>query len=198
MRNRIVFMFLGTLAVIAILAFVIMRLVTPRGRESNAAQVTEQPDETYMGLRKLALGIIPEDIGITVEPNSKEPYGILMEMSFPEVVATLTSYKSGDASIYFSTGGGILGGIGHESVRNAAKRFVSAAQNYVDKMESVTSYPLPEAGKAKFYVLTPQGILTVEANMEDLEKGGSELSLLFYAGQDVITELRLLEEETSK
>jgi hypothetical protein len=160
-------------------------------------QADKQPTEVYMGLRKMALESSPASIGITVDPGSKEPYGILMEMGYPNATVTLISFASGDASLYFSSGGGVLGGGGHESVRNAAKRFVSSAQSYAGEMEMVTSYPLPASGKVKFYVLTPQGILTFEADEQDLGNRRSELFPLFYAGQDVITELRIISEKTS-
>lgn len=191
-RNIIVLMILGTVATIAILRFVIPRFVTAPSRQGSAELITVQPTGLYVDLRKLALGIQPSDIGIAVEPNSKKPYGILMDMSLPSGgVATLTSYANGDASMYFSTGGGILGGIGHASTRNAAKRFVAVAQSYIQKMEVATSYPLPAIGQVKFYVLTPQGILTTEASEADLEARISELSTLYGMGHGVITEMRL-------
>ena len=105
-RNIIVLMILGTVASIAVLRFVIPRFVTAPSRRRSGELITVQPTGLYVDLRKLALGIQPSDIGIAVEPNSKEPYGILMDMSFPPAVVTLTSYANGDASMYFSTGGG--------------------------------------------------------------------------------------------
>lgn len=151
-----------------------------------------QLHEVYIGLRKQALEMSPASIDVAVESDSIKPWGILMEMGYPKGVATLVSFATGDASLYFSTGGGVLGGITQESVGSAAKRFVSMAQYHTGRMETATSYPLPDPGKVKFYVLMPQGVLAAEDSAEELGRGKSDLSPLFYAGQDVITRLRIL------
>ena len=121
-----------------------------------------------------------------------------MEMGHPGGVATLVAFATGDASLYFSTGGGVIGGVTHENVARAARHFVSTAQGYTDGMETVTVTPLPDPGEVRFYLLTPQGPLAAEADEEDLGKRRHELSPLFYAGQEVITELRLTSEQNSK
>ena len=105
-----------------------------RGRPSPASQ---QPNEMYLGLRKLALETSPTMIGLPSDLASSQPYGILMEIGLSNGVATLTSFASGDASLYFSRGGGILGGIADESIHNAAKRFVTLVASYVDRMEPI-------------------------------------------------------------
>ena len=151
-----------------------------------------QLHEVYIGLRKQALEMSPASIDVAVESDSIKPWGILMEMGYPKAVATLVSFATGDASLYFSTGGGVLGGITQESVGSAAKRFVAMAQHHAGRMETTTSYPLPDPGRVKFYVLTPQGVLVAEGSEQELGGGKSDLSPLFYAGQDVITKLRVL------
>ncbi len=153
---------------------------------------TKQPSDIFTRLRAQIFETSPVNIGLTVEPGSAEPWGILMEMGYPKGIATLVSFATGDASLYFSGGGGIIGGIAHESVNRAAKHFVSMAHWYVGKMEIATSRPLPGPGKVGFYVLTSQGVLTVEIDEKDLGQQKSDLSPLFYAGQGVITELRIL------
>jgi hypothetical protein len=149
-------------------------------------------ENVYMNLRNKIFELSPTRIGVAVEPGGQEPWGILMEMGYPQAVVTLVSLATGDASLYFSSGGGVLGGIGHENIRNAARRFVRSARDYTDKMAAVAFYPLPDLGRVRFYVLTPQAVLTAEAGEEDLGESRSDLSPLFYAGQDVMTEMRLV------
>jgi hypothetical protein len=152
----------------------------------------KQPDNVFTRLRAQIFEMLPANIGITIEPGSAEPWGILMEMRYPNGVATLVSFATGDASLYFSGGGGVIGGVAHESVSHAAKCFVSMAQWYVGRMEVAMSRPLPGPGKVRFYVLISQSVLTVEADEKDLGQKKSDLSPLFYAGHGVITELRML------
>jgi hypothetical protein len=155
----------------------------------------QAPRAVYPGLRRQVFESTPETLGLTIASESKAPWAILMEMGYPTAVVTLASFATGDASLYFSSGGGILGGGYHQPVHDAAKRFVATAEDYVDKMALVTLYPVPELGRVRFYVLTRQGVFTSEAREQDLGAKKNELASLFYAGQDVITELRLVSEK---
>jgi hypothetical protein len=147
-------------------------------------------EQTYKGLRELALKISPEDFGLKLG-DGITAYGVLMEFTLPKATVTLTSYSSGDASLYISSGGGILGGIGHEAVRNAARQFVSSAQTFLSKMKEIASFPLPPTGMTHFYVLTNHGLYgSAELISDDLRNPKSEFFALFAAGQDVITEIR--------
>jgi hypothetical protein len=151
--------------------------------------------EVYAKLRKQALRMTPRLLGIKTTPDGVQPYGILMETGYPEAVATLTSFSSGDASLYFSKGGGVIGGIGHEPVRAAARQFVASSHDFLPAMVKTTAYPLPVVGQTRFYILTTKGIYTAEASETDLGMRQSKLSPLFYRGQAVITELRLIVEK---
>jgi hypothetical protein len=97
------------------------------------------------------------------------------------------AFISGDASFYTSTGGGVIGGIGHENVRNAARKFVIASFKNLDKMARTVAYPLPESGKVRFYILTPKNIYTYEADEPDFHK--NELSPLYAQSHHLLTEL---------
>jgi hypothetical protein len=143
--------------------------------------------EAYLKLRQLAFKTTPANLGMTSALDSQEPFGIIMDLSLPKGNATIVAFISGDASFYTSTGGGVIGGIGHENVRNAARKFVTASFKYLDKMATTVAYPLPELGKVRFYVLTPKNIYTYEADERNLHK--NELSPLYAQGHHVLTEL---------
>ncbi len=145
----------------------------------------------YVELRDAVFNIKPQQLELSpLEPD--EPYGILMEYYIDETVVTLISLTTGDASLYFSTGGGAIGGVNHQSVREVAKKFVTESKNYSSQMQKTNSYPLPAAGNVRFYVLTPEGILTLETSEQELGEQKSTLSPLFNAGQEVITALLLV------
>ena len=154
---------------------------------------SEQSSENpYQGLRQRALEVSASQLGLTVAPE--EPYGVLMETGYPKAVVTLLSMGEGTTSLYFSTGGGILGGIGHASVRAASQKFISIAGQYLKDMEQTEQYPQPEIGQVRFYVLTPSGVRTYQAQENDLGHKRSQFWPLFYSGQEVLTELRLTTE----
>jgi hypothetical protein len=121
-----------------------------------------------------------------------------METDYSQAVATLVSFSTGDASFYLSSGGGVIGGGAHESVRAAAARFVAAATGFLSHLEKTDRYPLPSAGRTRFYVLTTDGIYTAEAGEEELGGGSLPLSPLFSHGHEVITELRKTTERTRR
>ena len=157
----------------------------------------KQPDpaEVYRELRGRALGMRPEEAGAAPAGGENQPYGVLMETGYPNGVATLVAFASGDASLYFSTGGGIIGGIGHESVRIASQHLIESANPFLPEMEKTTAFPLPEAGRVRFYVLTLDGAFTAEAAPDDLSEERHALSPLFFAAHQVITELRLVTQQ---
>jgi hypothetical protein len=157
-----------------------------------ASKDSPPPMEVYLGLRNIWFTTKPEDLGIKFEPESRVPYAIVMDMSVNGDMATIVSSIVGDASMYTSTGGGVIGGIGHENVRKAATHFVEVSGGFVDRMKLTTEFPLPSADNIKFYVITPGGVYTTdEVGKDVLASGNHELSPLFLAGDRVITELRI-------
>ena len=135
----------------------------------------------------------PANLGLGELPDG-QPYGIIMDMDVDGDTATLTSFASGDASFYLSTGRIIIGGGEHAAVANAAKRFVAAAGQHLDRMARSDTQPRPAAGQINFYVLTSEAVLGATRPEIELGEGRDSLSPLFYAGHDVITQLRLIDE----
>jgi hypothetical protein len=115
-----------------------------------------------------------------------------MEMGFPNGTATLVVLADRTTSLYYSGGGGVLGGQGHEAVRRANAALLREANGLVARMSPTSTYPLPPAGTTTFYARTDSGVLAGGGTDEDLGRGRHDFSLLFRAGHDVLTELRLI------
>lgn len=163
---------------------------------SNATQKTvESKDNPYMGLRGQIFAATPEQIGLTTTTDEK-PYAIVMDMGMGgDGTATLVSIVDGNASMYLSSGGGVIGGYAHETVRKVAIDFVNMGQSYFSKMNPVDSFPLPKADNVRFYVLTNKGKYSIEEEIQRIENDNSDWGQLFYEGNKVITELRLTTEQ---
>lgn len=155
-------------------------------------------NETYLGLRRVALETKAVDVGLnSINPN--EPYGVVMDMDVDGRTATVTSFANGDASLYLSTGGGTIGsGRASQDVAAAARQFVAAASSSVQSMGRVSTQPLPGSGEVIFYVLTPQGIYAAKKAEQLLDEGRDILSPLFFAGQEVLRQIRRTAEEQDK
>ena len=164
--------------------------------DNQAAQRTIKPeDNPYVVLRGQIFGATPEQMGLTTTTEEK-PYAIVMDMGMGgNGTATLVSIVDGNASMYLSSGGGIIGGYGHENCRKAAIDFVNMGQDYFTKMVPVDSFPLPKADNVRFYILTNKGKYSIEEEIEKIENDKSDWGQLFYEGNKVITELRLTTEQ---
>lgn len=159
------------------------------------AKVERSPEEVYMSLRDRALHKNPEQLFLPDGIKPEEPYGALMEMGVPNNVVTLACFADGDAGIYYKTGGGMKGGGSHENVRRAAKQFIALSHKALPRMIQTDAHPLPDAEKVRFYVLTPKGTFTTEAHRQALGGSENDLSALFYGGQEVVAQMRQVQEQ---
>jgi hypothetical protein len=175
-------------AVVTLVRRFYVRVTKLRMKKLGAPAVSKNVNP-FVGLRERALRISAASLGLGTSAQT-QPFGVIMETGFSEGVATLVCFATGDASLYFSTGGGIIGGGGHEAVRQAAKRFVEESDPYSALMAPAAEYPLAKPGRTVFYVLTAAGTRSADFLEDDLGDGRTEFSPLFFAGQDVITTLR--------
>ena len=150
--------------------------------------------EVMKELRNRLLTSKPEEIGLEGEDAKAKVWGVLMDISFPSGTATLVSVRDGTASLYTTTGGGILGGY---VARDEAKAFVAAAEKHLAHMQRAKEFPYPGEGRVKFYVLTGDGVFTAEAGAREVLERGHKLMPLYYAADQVLTRLRLAHEKNN-
>jgi hypothetical protein len=149
--------------------------------------------DLYLNSRKDAIEIKPNLLGLKVDINSNTPYSVVMDDSLDKDLTTTTvGYLSGDASLLTISGRGRVDGIKYEKVQIAAKKYVSVAADFVDKMSLTTDYPLPSLYSVKFYILTPRGIYSTDEIKEaDLNSKRNPFYRLYFAQQDVISAFML-------
>jgi len=162
------------------------------GREATGL---ERREHFYVELRHQALHRSRVELGLPKPSEATRPWGVLMETTYEEASVTVFAVSDGNASIYLSTGGGFIGGVGHETVRRAAVNMVRVAGTLASLLSPTGTYPLPDRGRTIFYVRTEAGVLTGGATEAELGQRRHPLSELFFAGQDVITQFRLVSEK---
>ena len=150
------------------------------------------PTQTVRALREQALGVGAAELGLVATTGRAHVWGVLMETGYPEGVATLVALGDGTSSLYFSNGGGIIGGGEHARVRAASDRFLTTAEAYVTEFTNADATPFPGVGRVRFYVRTFEGTLTAEASEDDLGEQRHALSPLFHSGHAVIAAMREL------
>lgn len=168
---------------------------------SDDTVIAAAPDETkgtaqntYDSLRDAALHVSPEQLGLNLPDDQTVVYGVVFDWEMGIATATTVAYQTGDASLYISSGAGVIGGGQHQKVSTAAKQFVQLAQDSLPQTEKTTSTDLPGTDEVKFYLLTNKGIFAGREQMINFENGSSSWISLFTAGNQVLTTLR----ETSK
>jgi len=142
-------------------------------------------------LRGQLMKLNPDAAGVRDFVGGNQVWGVVMETGIPENTVTLVALADGTTSLYFSSGEGVIGGAGHETVRKAALRMSRIADSVAPSCSPATEFPFPVQGHTSFYILTKNGKVTASAPEKDLGELNHPMSLLFYAGQDVITQLRL-------
>ncbi|HVR98482.1 MAG TPA: hypothetical protein VMW27_17845 [Thermoanaerobaculia bacterium] len=157
----------------------------------------EPPQVVHANLRRQALDTTPDRLNLAGLQDD-EAYGLLMEMVIGDSVVTLACFADGNAGLYYQTGGGMVGGIAHESVRKAAKECILLTQKALTAMERTDSYPTPGEGEVRFFALTPRGVLTAVRYREELGETQDELSALFYGGQEVVSRMRQIQEQKAQ
>ncbi len=150
------------------------------------------PTQAVLALREQALGVGAAELGLVATTERAHVWGVLMETGYPEAVATLVALGDGTTSLYFSNGGGIIGGGEHARVRAASDHFLTNAEAHVTEFTNADATPFPGVGRVRFYVRTFEGTLTAEASEDDLGEERHALSPLFHSGHVVIAVMREL------
>jgi hypothetical protein len=153
-----------------------------------------QVAEIYSKLRSQVLAAEHGSVGVKLK-RPGEVFGVLMEMGYPDAAVTLVAIADGTVSIYFSNGGGIIGLGPYPGPERAARALITESQKFVKQAQPAADFPLPQQSRTRFYLLTGGGVLTAEAGTDDLGRRRHALSPLFHKGQDLITEIRKVDEQ---
>ena len=157
-------------------------------RKQDAA--TPPVADVFSELREQALRLTPDQLGEAV-PAEAGILALLMETAYREAVATLVAVADGTTSLYFSNGGGFVGAGTHPTVAEASRLWLEAGGTFLPALSNVTEPPLPGVGTTQFVAVTPEGLRGAFAPEDDLGGNRHELSPLFHAAHEVITQIRL-------
>jgi hypothetical protein len=159
---------------------------------SQTNQPSTKMNAEIMRELRLKMFAAPAELGMKPTQEYPRVCGVLMDWPIEMGTVTVVSLSTGDASIYSTGTFGVLGGIGHEAVRNAAQSFVKVAEKHYDEAAATKDYPYPKAGRVRFYLVCYDGVRTIDADLDSVRSGTDKCSDLYIAGQRVITELRMI------
>jgi hypothetical protein len=141
-------------------------------------------------MRDLMFTTSPAQLKLTLLPCGL--WAGTMEFEVSGTWVTLLAIVDGTTSLYFGSGGGIIGAGGHAGVREAAQMFLETLDKASAGFTKVSAYPLPGAGRLHFYALKADGVYaSPEIDESEFAKPGHELLPLYAAAQNLITQIRL-------
>lgn len=154
--------------------------------------------DAFRDLRNRALTVTALELGL--EPDPAAPiHGVIMETGYPEAVATFVCLRDGTVSLYFSTGGGVIGGGQDGSVREACLEMLQITNKYATDFlaasKQVSTFPLPGTGEVFFYLLVGDAVHLAKSREDALAAQRDPFSALFNNCQAVLSEVRKAEED---
>jgi hypothetical protein len=130
-------------------------------------------------------------------PESDHVLGVVTEMGIGGGIAIAAGFANGDARLFFSSGGGLIGDMSRfAGVDRAARVLVATGQLMLESIPKEEGNELPGQDMVRFALLTPGGVHATTAPGPEVTSPGSPLYPLFVAANDLLTELRLVEEQT--
>jgi hypothetical protein len=139
-------------------------------------------------MRTMALTTTFERVGITPLPNGI--WGAVVDFALPAGLATIVTLADGTTSLYLATGGGTIGAGAHAAVRNAGAKLLKLAGQHLERFTKTTEYAPPAPGNVGFFLLKSDGVYaSAPLAATVLTQKKSELSDLFWAANDVLTEV---------
>lgn len=166
-------------------------------KSPDATQMNSSPKDPAAMMREMRNGWLTNPVDKSKHKDD-EVVAVVMDWPVGEQIVTILASSSGDASLYTTSTFGIIGGIGHENVRQVAKAFVATAQNHLTIAHPTSEYPYPDNKTVDFYMVTAGGVRTVSFSLEAVQKPNSAAQTLFDAGQQVMTQLRLITPQQRK
>ena len=137
-----------------------------------------------------ALNASVELAGFDPASDGRVVYGAVMDWALESGLATLFALEDGTASLYLSSGGGVIGGGFHEPVRHAAKAFLISFEAHVASMSPDPTGEPPPGGMTDLRALTIRGRLVSRAPTQHFGLMQHPMSDSFHAGQNLIAALR--------
>jgi len=164
-----------------------------KNKQTKKKKKRKDSIDVIEGLREQLFTLNPKSLDIVPSEDLPRVWGFMMELFVPQTWINLVCIADGTVSIYFGTGGGIIGAGEHDSVRTAARECLKKSEEILENIKNFDPVHLQNEETIKFHVLTYAGIRSDEANADEINSGNHYLSELHYYAQNVITEVRSVE-----
>ena len=159
---------------------------------SVAQESKKDPKDAGRDLRKMFLTTSAEQVGIQRSKEYPRVWGVAADWPIGEHIATIVLLADGSASVYTTGTFGIIGGIGHETVRASATKLIREAERHFDDSTPTQDFSYPTHDRVRFFFTTFTGVRVIDTDSASLSERRSKYFELFDAAQDVLTQLRMV------
>ncbi|MDX9782941.1 MAG: hypothetical protein RBT35_08200 [Bacteroidales bacterium] len=174
---------------LTVILLILLSQITFGQRQVNKIPADQNPYEEF---RSRAFKVTPVDLGLDLPLSDTTVYGVIIDWPIQTNVATIVVFSTGDASVYLKSGQIFIGGFAYPSIQSLAKEMISGAQKLLSETGKADSYALPDSSLVKFSFLTNNGIYVHHETEESIDRNQSQWTTLFYKGNQIITEYRLI------
>ena len=162
--------------------------------EAQPVGVKRTAVRSTMEIRTKLLEGKSKDYGIAVV-GQHQIWAVVMDQGGePNGSFSVVALADGNASVYVSSGGGVIGGYAHENVRKAAIEFVSIVNSLSRNLTHVSVYPVPKVNVATFYAISDGGVSTFSGPIDALQIPTHRMNPAYYSAHVVMSELRKISE----
>jgi hypothetical protein len=174
---------------VVMFAVIYMSLLLAAMSQTNNPSI-KNPAEMMREMRTKILATPASQLGLKPSKDYPRVATVLMDWPLGTNVISVYGACTGDASIYTTAIFGVLGGIGHEAVRQAAHELVKIAERHCAAAVLTKDFSYPKPGHIYFYLICYDDVRIIEVDEESLKNGTSKYSDLGAAAQKLITELQ--------
>lgn len=186
----------GLCALAAVILIVRLAPHGHRGRTSQPAARQGHAANAFAGLRNMVLEGTRANFGLGPGASPTQPFAVVADWGDAHGATTIVAVADGSASVYYSNGGGSMGGgQKHAAIRDAALKTLELASAALPQMHRTTEYPVAGSGQVSFYLVTDSGVFTVTAAEDEVSREGSPWAALGAATQRIVAEYRRAEEK---
>jgi hypothetical protein len=136
------------------------------------------------------LELDPSAVGIEPSPELPRVFGLLMDTTYSNGTAAVVALADGTASLYTSSGGGLIGAGRFEPVRAAAVDLLRHVEGWLDLLGDDSSSTLPPIGHVTITALTYSGRRSVSATEDELVQSRHPAAPMFQAVHGVLAQMR--------
>ncbi|MFG0313950.1 MAG: hypothetical protein ACF8LL_07175 [Phycisphaerales bacterium] len=143
--------------------------------------------EIYNALRGAALALDREQLGVSA--GDGQVVALVADWRLDaDLQATIVVVADGAVSMYYNTGGGVIGSGEHDHIRDRGRQVLALAESIVDQIEPVaTTLPDTEIGHMRMTLVTDSGLRSVSAHIDSLAMETHDLHRVADGVQELIT-----------